>query len=127
MPPATDDISLSTKRILVVEDEFLILLDIRHILESAGATSIVTASHVADALSAIDAASFDVAVLDLRLDKDSSVPIAERLLAKRVPFVFLTGAPTEASKARQFSGVPVVGKPFDSAALLTALSRALHR
>jgi CheY-like chemotaxis protein len=126
MPPAADDILLNGKRILVVEDEFLILLDIRHILERAGATSIVTASGVADALAAIDSgAAIDAAVLDLRLDRDSSTPIAERLLVKRVPFVFLTGAPSEASQAQQFADVPVVGKPFDSAALLAALSRAL--
>jgi CheY-like chemotaxis protein len=127
MPPA-DDTSLKAKRFLVVEDEFLILLDIRNILESAGATSIVTASGIADALAAIDAGTrFDAAVLDLRLDRGSSTPIAERLLAERVPFVFLTGAPSEASQARQFADVPVVGKPFDSATLLAALSRALRR
>jgi CheY-like chemotaxis protein len=124
MPPIADA-SLNGKRILVVEDEFLILLDIRHILESAGA-SIVTASGVADALAALGARGrFDAAVLDLRLDRDSSTPVAERLLAAGVPFVFLTGAPSEASQAQQFSKVPVIGKPFDSATLLAALSHAL--
>jgi CheY-like chemotaxis protein len=126
MPPTANDKQLHGKRVLVVEDEFLILLDIRTILESAGATSIVTASGVADALAALAAGTrFDAAVLDLRLDRDSSTPIGERLLAEHVPFVFLTGAPSEASQAQQFADVPVVGKPFDSATLLAALSRAL--
>jgi CheY-like chemotaxis protein len=64
-------------------------------------------------------------VLDLKLDKDSSAPIAERLAAAKVPFVFLTGSPTDQSIAKEHAAAPVVGKPFDSAALLAALERAI--
>lgn len=120
---------LHGKRILVVEDEFLILLDIQSILETAGAKSIVTASRVDDALTAIannqNADRFDVAVLDLKLDKDSSAPIAEQLAATGVPFIFLTGAPTDVALAKQFGSAPIVGKPFDSATLLAGLAKAL--
>ena len=123
--PLPNIATLHGKRVLVVEDEFLIMLDIQGILEAAGASSIITASRVDDALTAIannqNADCFDVAVLDLKLDKDSSAPIAERLAALGVPFIFLTGAPTDVELARQFASAPIVGKPFDSAALLTAL------
>jgi CheY-like chemotaxis protein len=127
--PSTDPKPLRGKRILVVEDEFLILLDIQGILESSGAQSIITASHVDDAMTAIannqNADRFDVAVLDLKLDKDSATPVAERLTNIGVPFVFLTGSPDDAGLTHEFKSTPVVSKPFDSAALLAALEQAL--
>jgi CheY-like chemotaxis protein len=118
------------KRFLVVEDEFLIQLDIQGTLEAAGATSVVTASRVDEALKALDGGTdpnekFDAAVLDLRLDKDSSAPVAERLATTKVPFVFLTGAPNDVAFAKDHASAPIVGKPFDSAALLAALERAM--
>jgi CheY-like chemotaxis protein len=118
---------LAGKRVLVVEDEFIILLDIQGILEAAGAASIVTASRLADALTivAAQAERLDVAVLDLKLDKDSSAPIAERLAAAKVPLVFLTGSPADKLIAKEHGAAPVVGKPFDGAALLAALQQAM--
>jgi CheY-like chemotaxis protein len=118
---------LAGKRILAVEDEFIILLDIQGILEAAGAASVITASGLNDALKIVadQTDRFDVAVLDLKLDKDSSAPIAERLAAAKVPFVFLTGSPADASIAKEHGAAPVVGKPFDSAVLLAALQQAM--
>lgn len=121
-----DSASLSGMRFLIVEDEFLILLDIQSTLEAAGAKSVVTASRVQDALNAIadsekSGDTFDAALLDLKLDHDNSAPIAERLASIGVPFIFLTGAPTDVELAKQFGSAPIVGKPFDSATLLTAL------
>jgi CheY-like chemotaxis protein len=128
-PSPADTQPLRGKRILVVEDEFLILLDIQGILESAGARSIITASRVDDALTAIannqNADRFDAAVLDLKLDRESAIPIAERLVKLGIPFIFLTGSPDDADLGHELKSTPVVGKPFDSAALLAALERAL--
>jgi CheY-like chemotaxis protein len=127
--PTADSQPLRDKRILVVEDEFMILLDIQGILESAGAKSIIMASHVDDAMTAIannqNADRFDAAVLDLKLDKDSAIPIAERLAKLGIPFIFLTGSPDNADLAQDLKSTPVVGKPFDSATLLAALERAI--
>jgi CheY-like chemotaxis protein len=118
---------LAGKRVLVVEDEFIILLDIQGILEAAGAASIVTASQLGDALNIVadQANGLDAAVLDLKLDKDSSAPVAERLEAAKVPFIFLTGSPADKSIAKRHGAAPVVGKPFDSAVLLAALRQAM--
>jgi DNA-binding response OmpR family regulator len=124
--------SLTGKRFLIVEDEFLILLDIQNTLESAGAKSVVTASRVQDALTAISdsektGAKFDAALLDLKLDNESSAPIAERLTSAGVPFIFLTGAPTDVALAKQFGSAPIVGKPFDAATLISAVQTALGK
>jgi FixJ family two-component response regulator len=84
---------LAGKRILAVEDEFIILLDIQGILEAAGAAG--------------------------------SAPIAQRLAAANVPFVFLTGSPADESIAKEHGAAPIIGKPFDSEVLLTALQQAM--
>jgi CheY-like chemotaxis protein len=116
--------NLRGKRFLVVEDEFLILLDIQHILEEAGA-QVTAVSRLAEAQAALERDVFDVVLLDLKLDKETSLQLAATLASQKIPFLFMTGAPSEAKQAHDFGDVPVVGKPFDSATLLAALSRAL--
>jgi CheY-like chemotaxis protein len=114
------------KRMLVVEDEFLIALDIQRILENVGAKSVLTASRVRQALELIlSAGPFDAAVLDLKLDREISTPVAERLQQASVPFVFLTGGPSQSDITRRFAQAPVVGKPFDGDTLLSALADAM--
>ena len=115
------------KRVLVVEDEFLIALDIERILESAGAKNIVVVNRVAEALAALGRQQFDVAVLDFKLDHGDVLPAAEKLSASEVRFIFLTGAPAEVQQAQRMRNVPVVAKPFDSATLLAAMSKAMER
>jgi len=116
---------LAGKRLLVVEDEFLIALDIESILEGGGA-QVKTANRVDQALGLIESdGPFDAAVLDLKLDRETSVAIAERLQAQSVPFVFLTGAAGDASIVAQFRNAPVIGKPFDSETLFSALKQAM--
>ena len=117
--------NLRGKRYLVVEDEFLILLDIQHIIESAGAAHVATATRLAEAETMLTRDSFDAVLLDLKLDKETSLQLAAKLAAQKIPFLFMTGAPGEAKQAQEFGDVPVVGKPFDSATLLAALSKAL--
>jgi len=117
--------NLRGKRFLVVEDEFLILLDIQHILEGAGAAHVATATRLAEAETMLARDTFDAVLLDLKLDKETSLQLAAKLAAQKIPFLFMTGAPGEANQAQAFGEVPVVGKPFDSAAMLAALSKAL--
>lgn len=126
MPDSTG-LAFAGKRFLVVEDEFLILLDIQHILECAGAAHVAAATRLSEAEVILAREAFDAVLLDLKVDKETSLKLAATLAAKRIPFLFMTGAPDEAKQAQDFGEVPVVGKPFDNAALLAALSRALSR
>jgi CheY-like chemotaxis protein len=117
--------AFSGKRMLVVEDEFLIALDIQRILEGVGVKTVLTASRVKQALELmLSAGPFDAAVLDLKLERETSTPIAERLQQAGVPFVFLTGGPSQAD-TRRFPQAPVIGKPFDGETLLSALAEAM--
>lgn len=123
------DSFLSGKRCFVLDDEFLIALDIQHILERAGAASVVSVATAAKAIELLGGESrFDVAVLDVKLGdlETDSLDIAALLHSQRTPFVFLTGVPADSVPAEKFPNAPIVEKPYDAAALLRAVEQALR-
>ena len=125
---ATPDSLLTGRRCLVLDDEFLIALDIQQTLELAGAASVACVATVTEALALLDGSpDFDLAVLDVKLSKPdrTSLGVATVLAAKGTPFIFLTGMRVDDVHARQFPQAPVVEKPYDAAALLDAVRRAL--
>ena len=117
---------LTGKLCLVVDDEFLIALDIQQTLENAGAAEVVCAGSAAEAMAFARARRFDVAVLDVRLGRTgaSSLPVAEVLAAAGTPFVFLTGLRGDSAEARAYPQAPVIEKPYDAQALLAAIRHA---
>lgn len=82
---------LAGKRVLVVEDEMLVLMAIEDMLTDLGCTSITVAGNVDRALELIAANSFDLATLDVNLNGQQSYPIAAALSEHGVPFAFSTG------------------------------------
>jgi DNA-binding NtrC family response regulator len=118
---------LAGRRCLVLDDEFLIALDIQQALEQAGAAEVVCAADVESALTSVRDSRFDLAVLDLRLGRTggNSLPVAAALQAIGTPFIFLTGMNGTAEHSRAYPAAPVVEKPYDRAALLGAVTRAL--
>ena len=116
---------LSGRRVLVVEDERLIALDIRSILETWGCVVDGPVSTVAAALKLISRDPPDCAVLDVQLARETSEPIAAALDEEGRPFVILT-----AYKSAHLSGAllqrPLLGKPVDEARLARELA-ALFR
>jgi CheY-like chemotaxis protein len=106
-------------RILVVEDEALIMLDLQQTLEDAGVREVVTAATTEDAMAAIKAHSFDAAVLDLHLGRSGwTYDIAHALQTMNVPFVFSSGT---AEVADGFHQVPLVTKPYSEEQMIAAL------
>jgi two-component sensor histidine kinase/DNA-binding response OmpR family regulator len=108
--------SLSGMRLLVVEDELLVSMLIEEMLVGLGASVAGPYVRLADALVAAKAERFDGAVLDINLAGEQADPLADLLLAKGVPFVFITGYQRE-SLDRRYANVPVLQKPIDAAAL----------
>ena len=120
--------ALSGKRCLVLDDEFLIALDIQQILERAGAVQVVCVASAAEALDLVQREpKFDIAVLDVKLSgpERNSLGVAEALAGKGTPFVFLTGMRVDDVRAKRFPEAPVIEKPYDAVALLDAVQRAL--
>jgi CheY-like chemotaxis protein len=82
---------LSGLRVLVVEDEMMVLFMIEGILADLGCTSVTSAATVGDALAQIEAQTFDVAMLDANLNGTRSDAVAAALDARGVPLFFSTG------------------------------------
>jgi DNA-binding NtrC family response regulator len=79
-------------RILVVEDEMLVGMDLAMLLEDWGYSPDGPHASVRDSLSAIAESRPDAAILDMNLGRgETSMPIAEALQERGIPFVFLTG------------------------------------
>ena len=111
---------LSGRRVLVLEDEFLIRLDICAELESEGAET-VEAGTVAEGL-AQAARPVDAAVLDITLPDGESWPVAEALRERAVPVVIHSAHAAEAAK--RLPGTPVLSKPAPDGALTRLLADA---
>lgn len=127
---AANEASIAGKRCLVLDDEFLIALDIQQVLEEAGAAEVVCVSNAADALAALrDSAAFDFAVLDVKLSgaTRTSLTVAAVLAEQGTPFVFLTGMRGDDVHTRQFPQAPLVEKPYDATVLLETLKGMLAR
>jgi CheY-like chemotaxis protein len=79
-------------RLLIVEDEYLIALDLAVALEEHGASVLGPVGSVADALALIASEdTLDAAVLDINLGRERVWPIADELRQRGVPFIFATG------------------------------------
>lgn len=116
----------SNVAVLLVEDQVLIAMDAEMMLGDAGLSNIVTASSSGDALNRLKTFTPDVAILDINLGQHTSVPVAEELSRRNIPFVFATGYDDRLAVPEGFASVPVVRKPYDSAALVRALSERLQ-
>jgi CheY-like chemotaxis protein len=119
---------LTGRRCLVLDDEFLIALDIQQILELAGAKHVASVATASEAIALLRREpKFDLAVLDLKLggSEDNSLGVASELARMGTPFVFLTGMRVDNVYVREFPQAPVVAKPYDALALLDAVQRAL--
>ena len=113
---------LSGRRVLVVEDEMLVLIMIEDMLADLGCKLVSSAATVEKALALINAQVFDAALLDVNLNGDDSQPVAEALSARGVPFVYSTG--NTGHRLREgYSDRPVLKKPFKYEELAAILGR----
>jgi CheY-like chemotaxis protein len=116
---------LAGRRLLVVEDEMLVLLNVEDILADLGCESVTAAATVDQALGLIAAQCFDAAMVDVNLDGRKSYSVADALAARGVPFVFSTGYSGQSLDDR-YRDRPVLGKPYREAELVAMLARLLH-
>jgi CheY-like chemotaxis protein len=116
---------LRNRRILVVEDEPLVALLLKDGLLDAGAEIVGPAASVDEALKLVGQASCDgglsVAVLDINLRGTMVSPVADRLAALGVPFVFATGYGEDCDRGAHVAA-PVLTKPFSGEALVAAVA-----
>ncbi|WP_168990419.1 response regulator [Aureimonas flava] len=108
-------------RVLILEDEPLIAMDLEEIILKAIQADCVWASSLREGLQLI-ADGVDFALLDFDLGGDNSLPVARQLAALNVPFCFVSGSLSDVP--RSFSRVPKIAKPYRSADIVRALAGA---
>jgi CheY-like chemotaxis protein len=117
---------LSGLRVLVVEDEELLVGLLEDQLQDLGCGATVTARRLEEALEKAQSADVDVAVLDLSLAGHSSTPVARVLAARDIPFVVATGF-SHVDMPDGLGDRPVLRKPFRQVQLASALIEAADR
>jgi CheY-like chemotaxis protein len=109
------------KTFLVVEDEYLVAVDIIEILGRAGADVLGPVSSLEAALDLVNSAPpIDGAILDIHLRGAEVYPVADVLRNRGVPYAFMT-AYNQGDLPARFLSVPYLQKPADPAAVLNLL------
>ena len=117
--------ALAGRRVLVIEDEPLVALELVSILEEAGAEIIGPAATADAAIETIRATRSDAALLDGNLQGSSVESVAETLTSHELPFLFVTGYGRE-HLPDGFRHIAVIGKPFDRTQLVATVAGMLE-
>jgi PAS domain S-box-containing protein len=114
----------SRPRVLVVEDEVFIALEISEALIEAGFDVVGPAMAVGPALELMDTVGCDAAVLDINLGTETSEPVARGLARRGTRFVTLSGYSREQHPG-VFLDAPSLAKPLRPQALVAELKRVI--
>lgn len=112
------------RRILVVEDEPLIAVDIEMTLADLGWEVVGPAGTLEQARKLVDSGTFSLALMDINLRDAQSFGIAEELKRRGIATVFLSGD-IGTSKPEALQDTPVLYKPIDYAKLIETLEGEL--
>jgi CheY-like chemotaxis protein len=115
---------LSGRRILVVEDEAAIALDLARLLRDCGAKVIGPVADGEEAIRHVTQTRIDCAVLDVKLGAGDCGVIAEALSWKLVPFIFVTGY-SHSDVISRYSWSPVIAKPYTPIDVIAGIDSVL--
>jgi two-component system CheB/CheR fusion protein len=128
--PQTEEIHMASsplrdRRILVVEDEYLIAMSLQDALENAGSVVVGPVPSVGKAIQKIESEpDIDAAVVDVNLGGLLAYPVADMLIARKIPFVFTSGYDDNVLRER-YSQVKNCPKPYLFQAMEEALVEAM--
>lgn len=111
--------------VLVLEDEFLIAMDLEQLCRDHGAANVAICQNLASAEASLEQAGIDAAIVDLQLAGVSTLDFADSMTARGVPFIFATGFGQTEEMLARFPHVPVVSKPYMGDELIEALASAI--
>lgn len=114
------------RRLLVVDDDYMIATAIADILEDAGYDVAGPVRNVVEAMRIVGMDGVDGAVLDLELNGERTLAVAMALMKLRTPVLFVTGHAKEILTG-DWAGAPHLEKPFASQELLDRVQRMLPR
>jgi DNA-binding NarL/FixJ family response regulator len=118
-------------RLLIVEDDFFVAIELEHSLQSAGMDVVGIASTAEEAIRLAEAEHPDLAIMDIRLagahdGVEAAIELSRRL---GIPSVFATAHSDERTRQRAQTANPKawLQKPYSSFALVEAVKAALRR
>ncbi len=112
-------------RILVVEDNALLAIELAQALTGAGFKTVGPALTVAQAMALIGKAGCDAAVLDINLRGETSEPVAKELHIRGIPFITMTGY-ARTQQPAIFEGAPTFTKPVAMELVIDELRRSVQ-
>jgi DNA-binding response OmpR family regulator len=118
--------ALAGARLLVVEDNYLLLMDIEEVLLDAGADKVHSCRTIEDALHASEMDGITAAVLDVRIGADSIAPVARRLAARGTPFLFYTGQVGNDPMMMEWPNCRTISKPALPQVIVKAVAELLR-
>ena len=114
-------------RILVAEDEMLVLMELEDMLRELGCEVVGPVSTVAAALTAIEESGLDGALLDMNLHGEQILPAVEKLQAQSIPFLLVTGYAGSNGDEPALRHAPRLTKPFSLQGLGAAMTETFVR
>ncbi|MET0409061.1 MAG: response regulator [Hyphomicrobium sp.] len=114
-PPAANISAPGHCRILLIEDEGLIAMQLKLDLEAEGHSVVGPYAQLSEGLRAANESNFDIALIDINLGADNSAPIAEILDRRMIPFAFTTGYNDLVFLPPRLREYPHLTKPYNPA------------
>ncbi|WP_246204965.1 response regulator [Altericroceibacterium indicum] len=119
--------NLSRPTVLVVEDEFIIALDLSETVRDLGYTLEGPYADTENAFVAIDRVMPDCAILDIRTADGEVYPLADTLTEAGVPIIFHSGHVQPEHIATRYPHAVACTKPCPPDRLVKVLEEAMHR
>jgi PAS domain S-box-containing protein len=120
------DSGLAGKRVIIIEDEPLVSMDVESCLAAAGCEIAGTAGNLAVAKTLSATAECDVALLDVNLGGHQVDELAATLTRRNIPFAFVTGYGRD-TLPQGFRDAVMVRKPFSADELIGVVERLVHQ
>lgn len=117
----------SATRVLIVEDEGLVALQLQQDVERAGYRVVGPARSLKHGLMLASQEHIDAALLDVSLGRETSAPIADQLLARNIPFAFATGYADGVMLPSHLQEVPRINKPYVATEIFSIIDRLIDR
>jgi DNA-binding response OmpR family regulator len=114
-------------RILLVEDDMLIAMEMEDFLGELGCEIAGPFGRLEDALEAATSLDVDGAILDLNLRGELSFPVVEKLREREVPVILCSGYVELPDMKQRLSGIPTISKPCLLAHIVAAMGEHFRR
>ena len=123
--PSDPQAMLDLGGVLILDDDFLIAQNNQMMLEEIGTNNCFLASSNASAAQIIGEETINLAVLDINLGDSTSMPTAQILTNKKIPFLFITGYDSGTMTAEAFRHIPTLRKPVHPDILSQAIDHLI--